>query len=135
MNMNKISLDTNILIYGHDTVDLYKQNIARDLVLEHPIVSTQVVSEYMNVLRRIMAVSKDKLLDLCAKTLENTKIYPVDITVIRVAKRLILYYNLQLFDSIIVASSIESGCEILYSEDMQHNLLIEKKLKIINPFI
>jgi len=30
--------------------------------------------------------------------------------------------------------SIEAGCEILYSEDMQHNLLIEQKLRIVNPF-
>jgi len=29
----------------------------------------------------------------------------------------------------------EANCEILYSEDLQHNQLIEKKLRIVNPFI
>jgi len=134
MIMTNIALDTNILIYSHDTTDLYKQNIARDLMLGYPVVSAQVVSEYMNVLRRIMIIPKDKLLGLCAKTLENTRIYPVGVTVIRIAEQLAHRYDLQLFDSIIIASSIEAGCETLYSEDMQHNLLIDKRLKIINPF-
>ena len=135
MTTTNIALDTNILIYSHDTTDLYKQNIARDLMLTFPVVSAQVVSEYMNVLRRIMMIPKDKLLGLCAKTLKNIKIYPVGITVIRIAEQLVQRYDLQLFDSIIIASSIEAGCEILYSEDMQHNLLIENKLRIVNPFI
>jgi predicted nucleic acid-binding protein len=135
MITTNIALDTNILIYSHDTTDLYKQNIARDLILTFPVVSAQVVSEYMNVLRRIMTIPKDGLLGLCAKTLENTRIFPVDVTVIRIAERLVHRYDLQLFDSIIIASSIEAGCEILYSEDMQHDFLIEQKLRIINPFI
>ena len=135
MTMTNIALDTNILIYSHDTADLRKQDIARDLILKSPVVSAQVVSEYINVLRRIMQIPKDKLLALCAKTLENTKIYPINIAVIKMAEQLVTRYDLQLFDSIIVASSIEAGCEVLYSEDMQHNLLIEQKLRIINPFV
>lgn len=44
-------------------------------------------------------------------------------------------YNLQFYDALIVATALENKCEILYSEDMQHNILIEDKLRIINPFI
>jgi predicted nucleic acid-binding protein len=51
------------------------------------------------------------------------------------AKGLIDRYDFQLFDSIIVASALEAGCDILYSEDLQHGLTVEKQLKIINPFI
>jgi predicted nucleic acid-binding protein len=47
---------------------------------------------------------------------------------------LINRYDFQLFDSLIVASSLQAGCTILYSEDMQHNLLVENQLRIINPF-
>ena len=135
MTITNIALDTNILVYSHDHADLYKQDIARDLILKSPIVSAQVVSEYINVLRRMASIPKDKLLGLCAKTLENTRIYPVGTTVIRLAEQLLNRYNLQVFDSIIIASSIEAGCEILYSEDMQHNQIIEGKLKIVNPFV
>nr|MCS3813747.1 putative nucleic acid-binding protein [Mucilaginibacter sp. X4EP1] len=43
-------------------------------------------------------------------------------------------HDLQLFDSIIVGSALESGCSILYSEDMDNGLIIDKTLKIVNPF-
>lgn len=36
-------------------------------------------------------------------------------------------------DSLILSSAINSKCDILYSEDMQHKLRIES-LTIINPF-
>jgi predicted nucleic acid-binding protein len=38
------------------------------------------------------------------------------------------------WDSLIISSALESGCKILYTEDMHHNQIIEGKLKIINPF-
>jgi predicted nucleic acid-binding protein len=31
--MTNLALDTNILIYSHDQDDLYKQDIARELIL------------------------------------------------------------------------------------------------------
>ena len=44
-------------------------------------------------------------------------------------------YQYSFYDSLIIASAIEAECQILYSEDMQHNQFIEGKLKIINPFL
>ncbi|AOC54321.1 MAG: hypothetical protein IM503_05940 [Microcystis sp. M069S2] len=38
------------------------------------------------------------------------------------------------FDSLILASALEAGCQILYSEDLQHGQRIENQLMIINPF-
>jgi len=43
-------------------------------------------------------------------------------------------YNLSYWDSLIVASALENDCSILYTEDLQHEQVIEGKLKIINPF-
>ncbi|MDD2508589.1 MULTISPECIES: hypothetical protein [Aliarcobacter] len=43
-------------------------------------------------------------------------------------------YNLQFYDALIVSTALENSCTMLYSEDMQDKQLIEKKLKIINPF-
>ena len=43
-------------------------------------------------------------------------------------------YNLQFYDALIVSTALKNSCTILYSEDMQDKLVIEKKLKIINPF-
>jgi len=39
------------------------------------------------------------------------------------------------WDSLILASALENNCEMVYSEDMQHNQIIENTLKIVNPFL
>lgn len=44
-------------------------------------------------------------------------------------------YGFSYWDSLIVGTALLSGCSILYSEDMQHDQVIENTLKIINPFI
>lgn len=37
------------------------------------------------------------------------------------------------YDSIIVAAALTSGCERLLSEDMQHGMLVEGRLRIVDP--
>jgi predicted nucleic acid-binding protein len=44
-------------------------------------------------------------------------------------------YQFQLFNSVIVASAIKGDCDILYSEDMQHKLLVNNTLPVINPLV
>lgn len=34
-----------------------------------------------------------------------------------------------------VASALEAGCKILYSEDLQNEQIVENQLLIINPFL
>ena len=48
---------------------------------------------------------------------------------------LVTKYDFQIFDSIIVASAPEAGCNTLYSEDMHNGLVVENQLTIRNPFI
>lgn len=42
-------------------------------------------------------------------------------------------YLLSFWDSLIVASALENQCTRLYSEDLQHNQLIENTLIVVNP--
>jgi predicted nucleic acid-binding protein len=44
-------------------------------------------------------------------------------------------YHYSWWDSLVLASALENGCQIVYSEDMQHEQVIEDSLKIINPFL
>jgi predicted nucleic acid-binding protein len=43
-------------------------------------------------------------------------------------------YGLSVYDAMIVAAALESGCETLFSEDMQNGLLVDQQLRIRNPF-
>lgn len=42
-------------------------------------------------------------------------------------------YQLSFYDACIVAAALIAGCELLYTEDLQHGQLIEQ-LEIRNPF-
>jgi len=133
--MNKIALDTNILIYNHQLTDVGKRSIANALLAQRPFVSTQAISEYLNVMKRLLPVAKTQLLKLCADWMQECEIRPVYRDTVTLAEKLVAQYDFQIFDAIIVASALESDCQTLYSEDMQHGMMIARQLTIINPFI
>jgi len=70
----------------------------------------------------------------CNKVLSFCEIIAVNHGVLDTALFLINRYDFQLFDSIIIASALDGNCSVLYSEDLQHNQLIEDRLTVINPF-
>ena len=43
-------------------------------------------------------------------------------------------YGLRTHDAMIVAAALGAQCGTLWSEDMHDGLVVEKKLRIINPF-
>jgi len=132
--MSNIALDTNILVYGHSG-DSRKKQIGRTLMNDVPVISSQVISEYLNVMQRVFKKEKNELIQTTALLLRNCIIKPVAISTVELAARLIKRYDFQLFDGLIVASALEAGCDVLYSEDMQNGLIVEKYLTITNPYL
>ena len=133
--MDNIALDTNILIYLYDSSDIKKRTISEGLLLNNPIISSQVVSEYLNVSKRLLKLPKQELLDKCLLVFGYCIITPVIFETLNLARELIRKYDFQLFDSIIISAALQSECNILYSEDLQANQLIEGRLTIRNPFV
>jgi predicted nucleic acid-binding protein len=133
--MSKYALDTNILIYLYDDISSYKREIAEGLLENSPMISSQVTSEYLNVSKRLLKLPKLEVFEKCNRVFEFCEIKPVSQSTLNIAEELIKQYDFQIFDAIIVATSLQENCTILYSEDMHHNLIVENKLKIINPFL
>jgi predicted nucleic acid-binding protein len=48
--------------------------------------------------------------------------------------RLAEQYGLSLYDAMIAASALHAGCDTLWSEDMQHGMVLDETLRIVNPF-
>jgi predicted nucleic acid-binding protein len=67
----KIAIDTNILVYCHSNDELDKQKMAISLFSFYPVISTQVLSEYINVVRRKLGQPKDKIMDVCLQNSED----------------------------------------------------------------
>jgi len=87
--MTKISIDTNVLIYNHGIDGDTKQLIADSLLDNVPVISTQVISEYLNVMKRISRMSKSDLLKMCAEWLEDCQVQPVRLSTIQLAYHLV----------------------------------------------
>jgi predicted nucleic acid-binding protein len=135
MIMSRIALDSNILIYNHSIDCDDKRVIARGFFKEKPVVSSQVISEYLNVMKKKFKMEKNELIQSCTLWLEKCTVQPVILSTVKLAQNLIRKYAFQLFDGIVVAAALEANCDILYSEDMQAGQVIENTLKIVNPFI
>ena len=135
MTINKIAVDTNVLVYIIDSNESKKSEIAKLILIESPVISTQVVSEFINVARRKINKPKQEVLNKCSEWLSFGDLFCVKMKTIKKSTELIAKYDFQIFDSIIVASALEAGCNILYSEDLQHKLVVENRLTVLNPFV
>jgi predicted nucleic acid-binding protein len=133
--MIKAAVDTNVLIYLHQEPTSFKTERSKEIVSNSPVLSTQVISEYLNVLKRLSKAPKLRLIEHCSVLIDACEVSTINKEILAKSRDLILRYDFQLFDSIIVASALQANCSILYSEDFQHNQLVENQLTIVNPFI
>jgi predicted nucleic acid-binding protein len=137
----KFFLDTNVFVYLFDTTAPAKAKKAARLVRDavdtgKGIVSYQVVQEFFNVaLRRFAhpmsgAEAEQYLITVFRPLLAVHSSPSLYVEALRVAGK----HRIAWYDSIIVASALESQCDTLYSEDFQHGRQIEG-LRMENPFV
>lgn len=135
---DKKFLDTNILLYSYSEDEADKQSIALQLLEEYDadvIISKQVINELTNILFKKFKLSSDEVENVLLELDTVIPIVDFDLSTQIKAIRIKDKYNLQFYDSLIIATALENKCTILYSEDMQHNQVIDGKLTIINPFM
>ena len=133
----KTFLDSNIVIYTYCNNVADKQQKAKQLFAEKTVaISTQVLQETANTLYRKLKADFHTIRLLLEECVLNVATLHVNTheTVYK-ACAIAESYKFSFYDSLIIASALETECQILYSEDMQHNQIIEGKLKIINPFL
>ena len=133
---DNVFLDTNVFIYLYSEDEPKKQSVALAISERvNCLTSTQVLNEFCSVCLRKFKMPVDEILQSVREIVENCAIYHIDIDTIQNALKLKDKYGYSYYDCLVLASAILIGCKIIYSEDMQHNQLIEGKLKILNPFL
>ncbi len=132
-------IDTNVLIYWVD--DSTRADTVEKLLAGDSVISVQVLNEFANVLRRKRAMPLADVKVLCDTLIDTCEVHDLSVRTHQAALALMAKYSLSLFDANIVAAAILSGCEVLYSEDMQDGLNIRlsapgstSTLSIRNPF-
>jgi predicted nucleic acid-binding protein len=125
--------DSNILVYAQQAGG--KAERARALLAGGGRLSVQVLNEFTAVSRRKQGKEwreiGEAISDLLA-LVEPPLALTLDLHA--AARALAEEHRLSFYDALIVVSAIEAGCNVLYSEDMQHGRTIGG-LAIANPFL
>ena len=136
---DRIFIDTNVFVYAYmeDSSNLVKrQKIAALLkdISGDIVISTQVINEFYNVLLRNEISDKD-IQKRIEEMLGFSHLIIIDLEIIKYSWNVRKKYQYSIWDSLIISSALKNNCLFLYSEDMQHNQIIENTLRIVNPFI
>lgn len=136
----EVFLDTNILVYTFDAKAPEKRDRARAIVREAletgtGAISWQVTQEFLNValhkFKNPMTLGESS--DYLEQVLVPLWRVHSSAELIHDALQIQRQTQYRFYDSLIVASAVQSGATILYSEDLQAERIFGRT-KIVDPF-
>ena len=98
------------------------------------VISVQVLNEIANVTRRKLTMSWSETNDVLDAIRAVCTTEPLTVETHDTGRRISERYGLSVYDSMIAATALLAECEVLYSEDMHDGLVIDARLRIVNPF-
>ncbi|MFG6430586.1 PIN domain-containing protein [Roseateles sp. LYH14W] len=138
--MLTVFVDTNVLLYAFDDRDLAKQQRAREWLERCWLrrcgrVSTQVLNEfYANARKRFATAISAGDARAEVRRYQLWRPWQIDQPTVETAWAAESRYQLSYWDALMVAAAQHQGCELLLTEDLQHDQRIDK-LRIVNPFL
>ena len=140
MNGDKIFIDTNILVYGHDVDAGQKHQIARSTLVElweqcTGVMSIQVLQEfYVTMTRKVLRPLPPNKVRNIIQDYFSWHIEMNDPLSVLVASRIEENYRISFWDALIVTAASKANVSKILTEDLQAGRLIEGIL-IENPFL
>jgi predicted nucleic acid-binding protein len=125
--------DTNVLAYLASG-DTAKADRAEHVLAAGGAISVQVLDELANVARRRMRMSFADTRAFLGTLRALLTVHPLTVETHDTGMALADRHGLSLCDSMIAAAALHAGCDTLWSEDMQHGMTLEGRLRIANPF-
>ena len=142
----RLFIDTNIWIYAFlepadkKSADLVKRKIILRkitdfLTTDDICTSIQAINEFHWILRKKYRID-DKTINKKVKSIvEISEVTKLSLETYHNSFKLREKHSISFWDSLMLSSALLSDCTTFYSEDLQNDLIIEKKLKIMNPFL
>jgi predicted nucleic acid-binding protein len=125
--------DSNVILYLASS-DSAKASRVDELLGGPGTISIQVLNESANVLRRKHEMPWPALRAFLLELREGLDVLPVTIDIHEAGLRLAQRYGFATYDAMIVAAALSAECDTLWSEDLQDGLLVDRQLRIVNPF-
>lgn len=133
----EVFLDSNVLLYACSSApdDAEKRRVAEDLILTRPFaLSAQVLQEFIaNALRKPRLGISEGNIDATLQLASLVRVQSVTRELVLSAVLLRRRYKLSQWDATILAAARELGCDVVYSEDMNHGQDYGG-VRVINPF-
>jgi predicted nucleic acid-binding protein len=132
-------VDTNILIYAHDRSAGPKHLRAKALIQElwesgSGCLSIQVLQEfYVNVTRKVAQPLTPESAAQIIGDLSVWSVHRPSVDDVLYAIRLQSRFQLSFWDAMILASALQLGCQVLWSEDLNPAQVYEQ-ISVVNPF-
>lgn len=95
----------------------------------------QAINETIYVLLRKFNLPKTELDSIINFFNEQFIITSLTTSVLQKTTDIIKKYDFSFWDSMMIAAALINHCNIIYTEDLTHQQIIEDKLQIINPFL
>lgn len=137
MSDERVFLDTNVLLYAHDTTDAQKHDKARLLIgslwqsQDRPWLSVQVLQEFfVNLSRAIPPAEAEEI----TRDYMRWHVVENDVSLMREAFSDRMEFQVSFWDALILAAARCSGARILYSEDFSHGRKYGP-IQVVNPFL
>jgi predicted nucleic acid-binding protein len=129
--------DTNILVYADDQANAAKQRRAVELFNEHRrartgVVSLQVLQEYFVTVTRKLQIDA-RTARRRVELLSKFDVVVHEVSDVLAAIDLHRLHGLSFWDALILRATKQSGCSVLFTEDMQEAREIDG-VRIVNPF-
>ena len=134
MKSDKPFFDTNVLLYLLSE-DSLKADRAEAIMLKGGMINVQVLNEFSSVASRKLKMTYAEIRDTLRIVRAICQTQAVTIDTHELGLDIAERFGYSLYDSMIVSAALQSGCTVLYSEDMQHGQIIEGQLRITNPFL
>jgi len=126
-------IDTYVIVYAFEE-GTRKQQAARNLLVTGGVTSVQVLNEFASVARRKLGFGwteiEEAVAGICVLLPDPA---PLRLQTHVRAVQMAAHFDFSIYDGLIVAAALESGCSVLYTEELQHGQKIES-LTINNPF-
>lgn len=94
----------------------------------------QILNEIANVARRKTRMSWQDTHALLSLLRDLLTVHSVTVETHETGLALAERYNLSIHDAMIAASALHADCDTLWSEDMQHVMSVDGRLRIADPF-
>ena len=131
-------IDTNVFVYVADSKNLVKRAVARDVISRAVVdgggrITVQVLNEFSSVAYRKLGLTVAEIRNYL-EMFRALPVLPVAAGITEKGLDIMERYGLQFYDSLLVASASEVGCDEFISEDLNDGQ-IYCGVRAVNPFM